>query len=84
MSRCSFTVVAKWDHDAKVYISESDIIGFHIEADTMDEFVALVNKEAPDLIVANHMSKPELARSNIRDLIPSILLRTQELNLVTA
>jgi hypothetical protein len=84
MSRRNFTVVAKWDEDAKVFYSESDILGLHIEADTLDEFEAIMHREAPDLIVANHMSKSELARSNIRDLIPAIFLRTPEPPLTVA
>jgi adenylate kinase len=84
MSRRNFTVVAKWDEDAKVFYSESDIIGLHIEADTIEGFEAIMYQEAPDLIVANHMSKPELARSNIRDLIPAIFLRTQPSGLAVA
>lgn len=78
MSRRNFTVVAKWDEDAQVFYSESDIIGLHIEAATIEEFQLMVQREAPDLIVANHISKPELARSNIRDLIPAIFLQTQD------
>lgn len=84
MSRRNFTVVAKWDEDAKVFYSESDILGLHIEANTLEKFEAIMHREASDLIVANHMSKPELARSNIRDLIPTIFLRTPEPRLAVA
>lgn len=52
MARRSFTVDAKWDDEAKVYYSESDIIGLHIEAETLEEFEQVMMQEAPDLIVA--------------------------------
>ena len=84
MSRRNFTVVAKWDEEANVFYSESDIIGLHVEADTLEEFEDIVRREAPDLIVANHISKPELAASNIRDLIPAIFFRTPEPRLAVA
>ena len=75
MSRRSFNVTAQWDAEAAVYYSESDIIGLHIEAATLDEFEAILHREAPDLVVANHFSKPELSRSSLSDLIPTIFLK---------
>ena len=75
MSRRNFTVCAKWDDDAGVFYSESDIIGLHIEAETIEEFEEIMRREAPELVVANHMSKPELARERFSDLIPTIFLR---------
>jgi hypothetical protein len=76
MSSRSFSVVAKWDDEANVYYSESDILGLHVEAATLEELRAIVQREAPDLIVANHLSKQELARGNLRDLIPAIFMTT--------
>ena len=78
MSSRSFSVVAKWDDEAAVFYSESDILGLHVEAATLEEFAAIVQREASDLIVANHLSKQELARGNLRDLIPAIFLSTTE------
>jgi hypothetical protein len=75
MSRRSFTVTAQWDAEAGVYYSDSDIIGLHIEATTLDEFEAILHREGPDLVVANHFSKPELSRSSLRELIPTIFLK---------
>lgn len=74
MSSRSFSVAAKWDDEAAVYYSESDILGLHVEAATLEEFRAIVLREAADLIVANHLSHQELARGNLRDLIPAIFL----------
>ncbi len=84
MARRSFTVTAQWDAEAAVYYSESDIIGLHIEAATLDEFEAILHREAPDLVVANHFSKPELARSNLSDLIPTIFLKANGPRLAVA
>jgi uncharacterized protein DUF1902 len=73
MIKRTFAITALWDEEAKVYYSESEIIGLHIEADTIDEFERLMFEFAPDLIIANHISKPELQRRKIQDLIPAIL-----------
>ena len=68
----SFYVKAVWDDEAGVYISDSDIDGLHIQADTLDEFEAVMNDAAPELIVANHYASDDLASTPMRDLIPSI------------
>ena len=73
MVQRAFAVRAIWDDDAKVYYSDSDIIGLHIESTSLDEFEAILFELAPGLIVANHISKPELASLPIADLIPAIL-----------
>ena len=41
--------------DRDVIRSESNIIGLHIEADTMDQFHEAVLEIAPELIIANHL-----------------------------
>ena len=69
----TFFVRAVWDADAKVFYSESDIDGLHIEAPTVDDFEDVLFDAAIDLIVANHMSDEDLADTPIRDLIPAIL-----------
>jgi Domain of unknown function (DUF1902) len=70
-----FTVKAIWDEDARVYFSESDISGLHIEADTLEEFESDLFEVAAELIVANHMTAAELASAPAKDLIPAILYR---------
>lgn len=52
--RKTFYVRSIWDGEAGVYYCESDIIGLHIEAQTLEEFEVLMNEFAPDLVVANH------------------------------
>lgn len=69
----TFFVRAIWDDEAKVFYSESDIDGLHIEAATVNAFEDVLFDAAIDLIVANHMSASDLADTPIRDLIPAIL-----------
>ena len=53
-NEASFFVQAILDEEAGVYISNSDITGLHVEANTLDEFVEIVKDIAPDLLAANH------------------------------
>lgn len=69
----AFHIRALWDAEAKIYYSESDIEGLHIEADSLDEFEALIFELAPDLVIANHVSAADLASTPLRDLVPAIL-----------
>lgn len=69
----SFFVKAVWDDEAQVYLSESDIIGLHIEAETVDEFEAIMRDVATDLVIANHISNDQLDSVPLRDLIPTIV-----------
>ena len=49
-----FWVKPCWDAEARVYYSESNIRGLHIEADTPDEFHSLARELAPEMIRDNH------------------------------
>lgn len=73
MAKRRFVVSALWDEDAKVFYSESDIVGLHVEAATFEEFEEIVLDIAPELIIENHL-KPDLQTLSLRDLIPSIVL----------
>ena len=64
---------AVWDDEARVYHCESDISGLHIEAATIEDFEAVMNDMAVDLIIANHYSAQDLANTPMRDLVPAIL-----------
>ena len=75
----TYFVRACWDEDAKVFWSESDIKGLHIEAATLEEFQDLVEEFAPDLIFENHLRHEELGATPLKDLIPSVVLRAPEL-----
>ena len=73
MTKRMFSVAAHWDDVAKVFYSDSDIVGLHIEAKTIDEFETVMMEVAPGLVMANHVSKAELASTAPEDLIPVIL-----------
>jgi hypothetical protein len=73
VSKRNFYIKAIWDQGAKVFYSESDIIGFHIEADTIQEFERLIGEHALDLVVANHITEADMVQKSLRDLIPAIL-----------
>jgi hypothetical protein len=62
-----------WDGDAQVYVAESDILGLHIEAATIDEFEAIMRDVATDLVIANHIGAEQLSSLPLRDLIPTIV-----------
>jgi len=69
----TFHVRAVWDDEAKVYISQSDIKGLHIEAETVEAFEAVVFEHARALVFENHI-KPELGRRPIDDLMSGKLV----------
>ncbi|MEM0899435.1 MAG: DUF1902 domain-containing protein [Pseudomonadota bacterium] len=69
----TYTVKPIWYADAQVWVSESDIDGLHIEARSLDEFQAVLNDVAAELIAANHVSDTDLNRFAARDLIPTIM-----------
>ncbi len=85
MARRNFVVYAMWDEEAEVFYSESDIIGLHIEASTLEEFEIIVMREAPDLIVANHITDAELSHGKIEDIMPAVFLKSpkRDLDLVS-
>lgn len=72
----SYVVTAVWDAEAQVFYSESDIKGLHVEADTLEAFETLVVDLAPDLIIENHLNPAELETTPLRDMIPSIVIRS--------
>ena len=72
MSRRIFKVTAVWDEDAKVFFSQSDIDGLHIEAETLEEFEDLLLEMGPEMALANHLI-PENSQQPISDLVPAIV-----------
>lgn len=60
MANRMFNVTAHWDDEARVFYSESDIVGLHIEAATIEDFEAVMNEVVPDLMAANHPIGEEL------------------------
>lgn len=56
VSGSTFFVRALWDEEAKVYVSESDIKGLHIEAETLEEFESVIFEHAREFLIENHSS----------------------------
>ena len=48
-----FHVQARWDPEASVWISSSNIPGLVVEADTLGEFMELVEALAPEMLADN-------------------------------
>lgn len=48
-----YHVQADWDPEAEVWISSSNIPGLVIEADTLSEFIELVEALAPEMLADN-------------------------------
>ena len=51
--KSSYYVRAVWDSEASVWISETDIPGLVIEANTLSEFESLMVELAPEMLHAN-------------------------------
>ena len=68
----TYFVRALWDDEAKVYVSESDIKGLHIEAETLEDFEAVIFEHARELIFDNHI-KPNLGRQSLESLFSAKL-----------
>jgi hypothetical protein len=51
--RRTFHVEARWDSEAKVWVSKSDVPGLVIETATLAEFEALIRALAPELLADN-------------------------------
>ena len=63
-----FYVNPVWDEDARVYYSDSNIFGLHIEAERISEFDALVQELAPALILENHIMRSESQARELREM----------------
>lgn len=70
-----FYVKALWDDEAGVFYSESDIVGLHIEAATIEDFVATMEELAPQMVVENHVSKQDIAKKSLLEMISSIIFQ---------
>lgn len=47
-------VIARDGDEGAFYVEKSDIIGLHVEAQTLEEMIAIIEDVAPELIAANH------------------------------
>ena len=68
----AFHITAIWDEDTGVFYSESNIVGLHIEAETIEEFRATAVDLGPEMILANHVTNDDLLTKSLKDLIPVI------------
>ena len=84
MSNMSFYVSALWDEEAKIFYSESNIIGLHIEADSIEEFESVMKSVAPSLVMDNHITKKDLTQKSWADMIPAIFFKQPMLGTATA
>lgn len=73
MRQRTFHVRAIWDDASKRYYSESDILGLHIESDSLDEFEEVLVDVATEVIFSNHTSSEDLASTPLKDLVPTIV-----------
>lgn len=78
MTRKAFTIRAKWDPEAGVYVAQSDIVGLHVEATTLDEFEDIIFDVASELVVANHLSTLDLSGRSLKDILPAIVWERPE------
>ncbi len=49
----AYYVKAIWDPEARVWISETNVVGLVIEANTLSEFESLVVELVPEMLEAN-------------------------------
>jgi hypothetical protein len=58
-----YFVQARWDVEAGVYFSETNIPGLTIEAETLHEFIEIAEELAPQMLEANVPGfSPEIER----------------------
>ena len=74
----NFFVKAVWDDEAKVFYSDSDIVGLHVEAETLERFHEILVDIAPELILSNHVTNEDLLTKPLKDLIPTIWSGTDD------
>ena len=66
-------IKAIWDEENKIYYSQSNVRGLHIEAATFELFKEVVFDVIDELIEANH---PELNNNNNKKSIPNASSKT--------
>jgi hypothetical protein len=57
--KSSYYVKAIWDPEASVWVSETDIPGLVIEANTLSEFESLMVELAPEMLEINGEGRAE-------------------------
>lgn len=70
--KTSYYVLPVWDDEAQVWVTDSDILGLHVEAETLERFFEEVDLFARDLIVENHLSDDAVGDRPLAQVIPAI------------
>ena len=78
MRKRAFHVTAIWDEEDQIWVSETDIRGLHLEAETLNEFRDLVDEFASELIFTNHCSEEELAGQPMRNVVPTVVFSVRD------
>ena len=68
-----FYVKALWDDEIKVFYSESNIVGLHIEANSITQFEEVLYDIVAELIISNHLSTEELVEKSFKDIFSPII-----------
>ena len=68
-----FYVKALWDDETKVFYSESNIVGLHIEANSITQFEEVLYDIVAELIISNHLSIEELVEKSFKDIFSPII-----------
>ena len=76
-----FYISAVWDDEAEVYVSESNIRGLHIIAESIEEFEEVMEDAAFDMIMANHITPNKLDSKPIREFFPNLTFRIPQKDL---
>jgi predicted RNase H-like HicB family nuclease len=57
----TFDIRAEWDAETGVWIATSEeVLGLCVQAETFDEWVEVVTALVPELLMENHVAKPDL------------------------
>ena len=68
----NFYIRPIWDDEAKIYYSDSNIIGLHLEARSIDELFAIADEVAIDLVLANHISQDDIFAKPLKEMISTM------------
>lgn len=54
MADPEYVIHAVWDESAGVFYAESNVPGLHVEAETIQQFIDVLQDVVPELLAANH------------------------------
>lgn len=68
-----FYIKALWDNETKVFYSESNIAGLHIETESIKQFEEVLYDIVAELIISNHLSTEELIEKSFKEIFSPII-----------